>query len=60
MVNTYPEAGMFSAYMSYSPENLEIMKQYEKYIRTMLSDEESLINFLSVFLNLRTEITCLL
>jgi hypothetical protein len=45
-VNTDPEAGMFSAYMNYSPENLNKMKRFESYVRTMLADENALIAFI--------------
>jgi hypothetical protein len=45
-VGTDPEAGMFSAYMSYSPENLDKMKRFEAYIRAMVSDEDELMRFI--------------
>ncbi len=44
-VETDPEAGMFSAYMSFSPENLEKMKRFELHVRAMLSDDDELIAF---------------
>jgi len=44
-VETDPEAGMFSAYMSFSPENLEKMKRFEVHVREMVSDDETLIAF---------------
>ena len=44
-VETDPEAGMFSAYMSYSPENLEKMTRFESHIRAMVSNDEELIAF---------------
>jgi Immunity protein 51 len=45
-VETDPEAGMFSAYMSYSPENLAKMKRFESHIRSMLADEAALMTFI--------------
>jgi hypothetical protein len=45
-VETDPEAGMFSAYMSYSPENLAKMKQFESHVRSMLADEAALMTFI--------------
>lgn len=45
-VESDPEAGMFSAYMSYSPDNLRKMKRFESYIRAMLVDEKSLMDFI--------------
>jgi hypothetical protein len=45
-VETDPEAGMFSAYMSYSPANLLKMKRFEAHVRAMLADENSLMNFI--------------
>jgi Immunity protein 51 len=45
-VETDPEAGMFSAYMSYSPENLGKMKRFESHILAMLADETSLMEFI--------------
>ena len=38
-VKTDPEAGMFSAYMSYSEENLDKMRRLKSYIHGLLSDE---------------------
>lgn len=46
-VQTDPEAGMFSAYMGYTPDNLEKMKRFEAHIRTMLTDEETLLKFIA-------------
>ena len=46
-VETDPEAGMFSAYMAYSQENLEKMKRFETHIRTMLTDEQTLVQFIA-------------
>ena len=46
-VETDPEAGMFSAYMAYSQENLEKMKRFEAHIRTMLTDEQTLVQFIA-------------
>lgn len=45
-VGTDPEAGMFSAYISYSPENLEKMKRFESHVRTMVADEATLMRFI--------------
>lgn len=45
-VNTDPEAGMFSAYMSYSLENLAKMKRFESHVRSMLADEAVLMAFI--------------
>ena len=42
-----PEAGMFSAHMSYSAENLEKMKRYEALVRSMLKDEGELMAFIA-------------
>jgi Immunity protein 51 len=50
-IGTDPEAGMFSAYMSYSPENLDKMKRFELHVRTMLADEESLMRFVEAHYN---------
>ena len=45
-VKSDPEAGMYSAYMSYSPENLEKMKRFESHVRAMLADETALMRFI--------------
>jgi Immunity protein 51 len=45
-VETDPEAGMFSAFMSYSPENLAKMKRFESHVRSILSDEAALMAFI--------------
>ena len=45
-VNSDPEAGMYSAFMSYSPENLVKMKKFEAYIRELLAEEATLFNFI--------------
>jgi Immunity protein 51 len=45
-VETDPEAGMFSAYMSFTPENLEKMKRFEAHVRAMLADEKALMQFI--------------
>ena len=47
-VKTDPEAGMFSAYMSHSPENLRKMKHFESLVRGMLADETALMEFIHV------------
>ncbi len=41
-----PEAGMYAAFMSYSPENLEKMKRFEQHVRDLLSDDEALLAFI--------------
>ncbi len=46
-VNTDPEAGMFSAYMEYNQDNLDKMKRFEAHIRTMLTDEATLLSFIA-------------
>jgi hypothetical protein len=45
-VRTDPEAGMFSASMSFSPANLEKMKRFESHVRAMVADEEVLMRFI--------------
>ena len=45
-VESDPEAGMFSADMSFSPENLEKMKQFEAHVRAMLADDKVLMQFI--------------
>ncbi len=50
-VETDPEAGMFSAYMSYSPENLEKMKRFEAHVRDMLASDDDLIAFVDANCN---------
>jgi hypothetical protein len=45
-VETDPEAGMFSAYMSFSPENLEKMKRFQSHVRAMVGDEATLMQFI--------------
>lgn len=45
-VETDPEAGMFSAYMSHSPENVEIMKRFAEHVRAMVADEDSPMKFI--------------
>ena len=45
-VETDPEAGMFAAYMSFSPENLEKMKRFEVHVRAMLADDKALMQFI--------------
>ncbi len=45
-VGTDPEAGMFAAYLSYSPENLAKMRRFESHVRKMLADEKALIAFI--------------
>jgi hypothetical protein len=45
-VQADPEAGMYSAFMTYSPENLKKMKRFESHIRKMLADEKLLMDFI--------------
>ena len=45
-VGSDPEAGMYSAYMSFSPDNLRKMKVFELHVRTMLADETKLMAFI--------------
>lgn len=45
-VESDPEAGMYSAYMSYSAENLNKMKQFETHVREMLSDDDRLLTYI--------------
>lgn len=45
-VKTDPEAGMFSAYMSYSEENLDKMRRFKSYIHGLLSDETVLFRLI--------------
>ena len=46
-VETDPEAGMFSAYLSHSPENVAKMKRFEAHVRSMLQDEDALMALIS-------------
>ena len=45
-VESDPEAGMFSAYMSYSPVNLAKMRRFESHVRAMVADEKALMSFI--------------
>lgn len=45
-IESDPEAGMYSAYMSLGPENLEKMKRFELHIRAMIADEAALMKFI--------------
>ena len=45
-INTDPEAGMFSAYISYSEENLDKMRRFKSYIHGLLSDETVLFRLI--------------
>jgi hypothetical protein len=45
-VGTDPEAGMFSAYMSYGPDNLEKMRQVEAHVRALVANEGALMKFI--------------
>ena len=46
-VETDPEAGLFAAYISNTPENLKKMKRFEAYLKEMLSDEQVLMDFIA-------------
>ncbi len=45
-VNTDPEAGMFSAYTTFSDQNLALMKLFEEHVRKMVSNENLLMQFI--------------
>ena len=45
-IESDPEAGMYSAYMSFSPQNLEKMKRFESHVRDMVADEAALMKFI--------------
>ena len=45
-IETDPEAGMFAAYMSYSPENVNKMKSFEVHVQDLLSSEKELMAFI--------------
>jgi hypothetical protein len=45
-IESDPEAGMYSAYMSFSPENLAKMKRFESHVRAMVTDEAVLMKFI--------------
>jgi len=45
-VETDPEAGMFSAYMPHTADNLEKMRRFESHIRKLVSDEAALFKFI--------------
>ena len=45
-IESDPEAGMYSAYMPHSPENLEKMKRFQKLVVEMVSDEAALMAFI--------------
>lgn len=45
-IESAPEAGMYSAYMSFSPENIKKMKRFESFIRVMVADEAALMKFI--------------
>lgn len=45
-IESDPEAGMYSAYMSFSPENLEKMKRFESHVRNMVANEAVLMEFI--------------
>ena len=45
-IETDPEAGMFSAYVSLTPENLEKMKRFATHVRNLVADEAALMQFI--------------
>lgn len=45
-IETDPEAGMFAAYLSHGPENVQKMKRFEAHVRAMLADEAKLMDFI--------------
>jgi hypothetical protein len=45
-IESDPEAGMCSAYMSFSPENLAKMKRFESHVRGMVANEAALMKFI--------------
>lgn len=45
-VETDPEAGSFSAFLSDSPGNLEKMRRFESHVRAMVADEQALMKFI--------------
>ncbi|MDX1943803.1 MAG: Imm51 family immunity protein [Pirellulaceae bacterium] len=45
-VETDPEAGMFTAYMPYSRDNLEKMRRFESHVRAMVASEQKLMKFI--------------
>lgn len=45
-IDTDPEAGSFSAYTSFSDENLEHMKAFRQLVLQMVADEEKLMAFI--------------
>jgi len=47
VIDTDPEAGMFSAYIDYSQDNLEKMKLFEDHVKKMLADEDVLMKFIA-------------
>lgn len=47
LIESDPEAGMFAAYMPYSEANREKMRRFESYIKTMVSDENMLMQFIT-------------
>ncbi len=44
-VETDPEAGMFSAYINHTTENLDLMKRFEAHVREMVADDDRLMAF---------------
>lgn len=50
-IESDPESGMYSAYMSFSPENLEKMKRFEAHVRMMVADETALMKFIEKHLD---------
>ncbi|MEM6796389.1 MAG: Imm51 family immunity protein, partial [Acidobacteriota bacterium] len=47
-VEADPEAGMYTASMELTPQNVETLKELEAHLRTMLADEETLMGYLDI------------
>lgn len=45
-ISTDPEAGMFAANISYSAENLKKMRQFEKHVRQLITNEAKLFDYI--------------
>ena len=45
-IESDPEAGMYSGYMSFSPDNVRKMKKFESHVRAMVADENKLMQFI--------------
>lgn len=50
-VQTDPEAGMFTAFMSDSTENWQKMRRLEGFVRTLVNDEAELLAFIGAHLD---------